>query len=155
MEKAVHIDGNFFESDVFVGVDERDEVLGFIAVQGDELTWLYVHPDHHRKGIASALVEHVRDSLEPDGFVLCAEENVYGFNFYQRVGFRPVAFFPGNERGYPCTCVRMTLPGSVHAEREPRPTEASLAAHGYSEENRGEAIRDERGIWRWSRESAP
>ena len=152
MEKAVDIDGNFFEGDVFVAVGESDEVLGFIAVRGDELTWMYVHPDHHREGVASALVEHVRTSLGPNGFVLCAKENAYGFTFYQKVGFEPVAFFPGNERGYPCTCVRMTFPGSVHAKREPRPTEASLLAHGYTEGNWGGAIHDEKGVWHWVRE---
>ena len=150
MEQAVEIDGGFFESDVFVAVS-ADKVLGFIAVQGDELVWLYIHPNHHRKGVASNLVEHARGSLGPNGFVLCAEENEYGFNFYQKTGFQPVAFFPGNERGYPCTCVRLTFPDSVHAEREPRPTKSSLIAHGYSEADWGRAVRDDKGIWHWER----
>lgn len=150
MKQAVEEDGAFFESDVFVAVSEED-VLGFIAVQGDELTWLYIHPDYHRRGVATQLVNSIRNSLGQHGFVLCAKENEYGFKFYQKVGFRPVAYFPGNERGYPCICVRLTLPGSIHAERKPRPTISSLIAHGYSEENWGKAIRDKDGIWYWVR----
>ena len=152
MERAVVEEDNFFESKKFVATDEQGKIIGFICIQGDELTWLYVDPDYHGQGVGTALVEHVRSGLGKDGFVLCTQENEKGFCFYQKVGFQPVAFFPGSVQGYPCTCVRMTLPGSVHANRPPQPVKESLLAHGYSEDNWGKAERDQRGIWRWVRE---
>ena len=152
MEEAVKTETGFFKSDVFVAVDLEDSIMGFIAVHGDELSWLYIHPDYFGQGVGTKLVEHVRSRLEPNGHVLCLQENRYGFPFYQKMGFQPAAYFPGHVQGHPCTCVRLTLPGSVHADREPRPLKSSLAAHGYSEDNWGKAVRDEEGVWRWVRQ---
>ncbi len=150
----------FFESQVFVAVDSsvqntvpNNHVLGFIAIKNDELTWLHIHPDNHRKGIGTALVNHIREKIGKDGFVLCALENDYGFPFYQKIGFKPAAYFPGNEAGYPCTCVRMTFEGSIHAQREPKPVLASLLAHGYTENDLGEAYQDASGVWHWRKKS--
>lgn len=39
-------------------------VCGFVAHRDDELTWLYVDPDHYRKGIGQALIRHVLKALE-------------------------------------------------------------------------------------------
>ncbi len=152
MVQAVNEDGAFFESDIFVALADGEEVVGFIGVRAEEITWMFVDPDHHRRGIGAKLVAHVRPQLEPNGYVLCAQENAAGFRFYQAVGFEPVAFFPGHERGYACTCVRMTFPGSVHAERAPSPVKRSLVAHGYGEGNWGGPVRDAQGIWYWVRD---
>lgn len=149
MDESVVEDGGFFESNVYVARDGSDEILGFIAVHGDELSWLYVAPAAHRRGVGTRLVEHVREELGPDGFVLCALENRAGFTFYQAVGFQPVAVFPGSTRGHPCICVRMAFPGSRHADRPPRPTGDSLRAHGYAEDSPGTAVRGDDGIWHW------
>jgi GNAT superfamily N-acetyltransferase len=152
MEDAVTDDGEFFESDVYVACSEAGEILGFIGIQGEEVTWLYVDPDVSRCGVGTRLVEHVRSMLGPNGYVLCAQENTIGYSFYQKMGFQPIAFFPGSTRGHPCTCVRMTFPGSIHAERPPQATERSLRAHGYDESNWGQPVRDETGVWHWRRD---
>lgn len=34
------------------------EVVGFVALDGDEVTWLYVDPAHYRRGIGRALLRH-------------------------------------------------------------------------------------------------
>ena len=93
MEKAVVVAGAFFESDIFVATDEHDKIVGFIGVQDDELTWMFVNPNCHRQGVGSRLVGHIRSQLGPNGYVLCAQENKAGFNFYKAVGFEPIAFF--------------------------------------------------------------
>jgi ribosomal protein S18 acetylase RimI-like enzyme len=40
-------------------VAERDgAVVGFVALDDDEVTWLYVDPAHYRRGIGRALLRH-------------------------------------------------------------------------------------------------
>jgi ribosomal protein S18 acetylase RimI-like enzyme len=34
------------------------QVTGFVALDGDEITWLYVDPAHYRRGIGRALLRH-------------------------------------------------------------------------------------------------
>ena len=36
--------------------EQEGQVLGFVGYTEDELTWLYVHPSHQRRGVARALV---------------------------------------------------------------------------------------------------
>ena len=33
-------------------------VTGFVALDGDEITWLYVDPAHYRRGVGRALLRH-------------------------------------------------------------------------------------------------
>jgi putative acetyltransferase len=75
-------------ADTFVyEVDGR--VGGFASLVDDELGGLFVHPDHQRRGIGRALVDHARSlrtTLEVDVFA----ENEDGVRFYLAYGFEPV-----------------------------------------------------------------
>ena len=63
----------------FAGLVVRDEVtvaeadgqvVAFLALSGDEVNHLYVHPDQHRKGLGTALLRHaqqVRDTARAVG----------------------------------------------------------------------------------------
>jgi len=42
MRDAAIEDGEFYESNVYVACDAAGEVVGFIAVHGEELTWMFV-----------------------------------------------------------------------------------------------------------------
>jgi putative acetyltransferase len=64
-------------------------VAGFVALVGEEVGGLFVHPEHHRKGIGRALMDHssgLREVLYLDVF----EENRVGRAFYDRYGFEVV-----------------------------------------------------------------
>lgn len=64
-------------------------VIGFVALVGDEIGALFVHPDHHGEGLGRALVDHARtrrDRLEVEVF----RDNPIGRRFYDRYGFRPI-----------------------------------------------------------------
>ena len=79
----------------FAGVVEREEVtlsedngdpVAFLAVDGDELDHLYVHPEHHRRGHGARLLAHAqarRDHLELWVF----QRNQAAIAFYEAHGF--------------------------------------------------------------------
>ncbi len=64
-------------------------VVGFRSLVGNEVGGLFVDPDHQRRGIGRALLDHARDSrpiLELDVF----EANAVARRFYDTYGFRLV-----------------------------------------------------------------
>ncbi len=72
-------------ADTFVYVKE-DHVVGFIAVIGNEVGAIFVHPVHHGQGIGRALMDHARNlrgNLEVEVF----KANRIGRDFYRRYGF--------------------------------------------------------------------
>ncbi|MEM6821155.1 MAG: hypothetical protein AAF558_04280 [Verrucomicrobiota bacterium] len=95
------------------------------------------------------MLEYVFPLVGPNAFLTTSVENKVGVEFYKNMGFRISAEFPGHCQGYPCTCIRMTLPTSKHADRIPQPVKESLMLAGFSEENWGDAYRDEDRVWRW------
>ncbi|MEM8718112.1 MAG: GNAT family N-acetyltransferase [Cyanobacteria bacterium P01_G01_bin.39] len=44
-----------FEGEVWVACDDQ-VIIGFVAFADDEVTWLYVSPDHYRQGIGKLLL---------------------------------------------------------------------------------------------------
>lgn len=61
-------------------------VAGFVAVSGDLLEHLYVHPDFHNRGVGSALLDQARE-LMPGGFTLWVfQQNAQARRFYERHG---------------------------------------------------------------------
>ncbi len=45
-----------FDDRVWVACDAAGRVVGFVAYADAEVTWLYVHPDHQRRGAGRALL---------------------------------------------------------------------------------------------------
>lgn len=73
-----------------------DDVHGvpaaFMAIQGDFIDQLYVHPDHWRKGLGAQFLAHAR-RLSPDHLWLYTlQVNVNARAFYEKNGFKAVAF---------------------------------------------------------------
>ncbi len=67
--------------------EAEDTVAGFIALIGNEVGAIFVHPKLQGRGIGRALMDHaasLRDSLYLDVF----KENAVGRRFYDRYGFR-------------------------------------------------------------------
>jgi ribosomal protein S18 acetylase RimI-like enzyme len=79
---------------VVAEVDGR--IAGFVAMSnGDLLEHLYVHPDHQRRGIGSALLERAKARM-PGGFRLWVfQANAGARRFYERHGCRVVELTEG------------------------------------------------------------
>jgi putative acetyltransferase len=68
-------------------IESGDTVAGFIALIGDEVGAIFVHPDHQGQSLGRALMDYavsLRNSLFLDVF----KENAVGRRFYDRYGFQ-------------------------------------------------------------------
>jgi ribosomal protein S18 acetylase RimI-like enzyme len=66
---------------------EDDEVVGFVAFSTDELTWLYVHPDHFGRGHGRHLLRHAVKAAGPVFRTEVLEGNKAALGLYLSEGF--------------------------------------------------------------------
>lgn len=62
-------------------------ICGFVAYREGELTWLYVHPEHYRRGIGRALLRHVLEALAGEATVEVLAGNEAALSLYFSEGF--------------------------------------------------------------------
>jgi GNAT superfamily N-acetyltransferase len=67
-------DEGLFDGELWVAVADED-VVGFVAYDDAEVTWLYVHPDAQRRGIGRALLRRALRHAE-DNHVTTVEVTV-------------------------------------------------------------------------------
>lgn len=75
-------------------------VVGFLSLIDNEVGGIFVDPDHQRRGIGRALMDHARESrpfLELDVF----EANTVARRFYDNYGFRQVDRHIHEKTGHP------------------------------------------------------
>jgi GNAT superfamily N-acetyltransferase len=95
------------ESVVLVAtVDDRP--VGFAAVDGDYLGWLYVHPTHYGQGIGRRLLRAALARTSGTPWTIVLAGNKLAISLYESEGFREVARFESENNGYPCTCLRLS-----------------------------------------------
>jgi putative acetyltransferase len=63
-----------------------EEVVGFIALMGNEVGAIFLQPEHHGKGAGHALMDKAR-TLHGDLEVEVFSENTIGRKFYSKYGF--------------------------------------------------------------------
>jgi ribosomal protein S18 acetylase RimI-like enzyme len=100
LEQTAEGEGLF---DGLLWVAETDgRVTGFVALDGDEITWLYVDPAHYRQGIGRALLRHAVAHAGDRAEVTVLDGNPAALALYRGEGFvvRETRTGPlvGNER---------------------------------------------------------
>lgn len=92
-------------------------VVGVLAtVREPGVSWidqLYVLPGHTGQGIGSALLAHALASLEPPVRLYTFQANVRARSFYERHGFRAIAFSDGKANEERCPDVLYELGSPV------------------------------------------
>jgi GNAT superfamily N-acetyltransferase len=81
--------------------ESEGRVVAFASLHGDMLEHLYVHPDFYSRGIGTSLLEKAR-SFSPGRLRLYTfVRNERARRFYERHGFRAIAFGSDNEQNEP------------------------------------------------------
>ena len=85
-------DGEDLTGGVFVAQEgPAGEIAGFVAVDGDEITMLYVDPSWRRCGVGRALLRHAVLRCGPETWVEALAGNAVAIMLYQSEGFRAIA----------------------------------------------------------------
>ena len=79
------------ECDIWVALSEA-RVVGLLAISGDTIEHLYVHPDQQNRGVGTALLKKAA-ALSPDGLTLFTHQrNDNARRFYERRQFVAIRF---------------------------------------------------------------
>ena len=88
-DQAYFRDVILINNDVWV-VEMDGQPVAFMAIAGDFIDQLYVHPDYQRIGLGESLLAHAR-TLSPEHLWLYTLQiNANGRAFYEKNGFRIV-----------------------------------------------------------------
>lgn len=85
------------------------DVVAFAGVRDHYIGWLYVDPAFYGRGIGRSLLRQAMDMAGPEAWTVVLKGNVSALALYQREGFHAVEEFDGDNAGYPCTALRLTL----------------------------------------------
>jgi GNAT superfamily N-acetyltransferase len=76
--------------------EEDGEPVGFVVRRGAWIDHLYLRPDRRRRGIGATLLAHAAFGAPPVLRLHAFERNLAARAFYERHGFRPLAFGDGS-----------------------------------------------------------
>ncbi len=114
---AIELAG-FHASEKFVAEDETTgRMLGFVGIDAGCITWLYVHPKHHRRGVGRALLRHALARVGGDGeaWLITLAGNTSALALYKSEGFIVAKEFDGENAGWPCRCLRLERTGAMRS----------------------------------------
>ncbi|NKB69658.1 MAG: GNAT family N-acetyltransferase [Candidatus Latescibacteria bacterium] len=80
------------------------------------LSWLYVDPAYHRRGIGNQLLAQAIAALGDQAWTLTKKGNTPAITLYQKYGLQIVKSRPADAWGYPHTELRLALPTSHKAD---------------------------------------
>lgn len=98
--------------------DTRGEVVGIVNIQQAseieaQLNNMHVHPDHHRRGIGTLLMEAAVSFMQEVGYSEATlgviQANTPARNFYERHGWEVDELLPNGVEGVPIAICRLHL----------------------------------------------
>lgn len=110
MEEAAEAD-EFFDSETLVAY-EADTLVGFVSWNGAYITWLYVDPGCHRRGIGRRLLGDCLQRIGPEAWTNTLSGNDAAVELFRALGMEVVSTRPSDCEGYRCTSLRLALPAS-------------------------------------------
>lgn len=112
----------FFDSQTLVACAADDGgVVGFVSFAGSYLSWLYVDPAHHRRGVARKLLRAALAQIGPDAWTNARGGNDAAIRLYLGEGFRVVKSMESDCEGHASTCLRLALPTNRMSDPEAKP----------------------------------
>lgn len=103
-----HLIPDYFPA-VSLTVAEADcAPAGFIGTLGGKIEMLFIAPEHHGKGLGTALVDHARD-CEGCTLVDVNEQNPSALEFYRHYGFKVYDRSATDAAGRPFPILHMKL----------------------------------------------
>lgn len=88
-DQAYFRDVILINNDVWV-VEMDGQPVAFMAIAGDFIDQLYVHPDYQRIGLGKSLIAHARILSPEHLWLYTLQINTNGRAFYEKNGFRIV-----------------------------------------------------------------
>lgn len=89
--------------------DDQGRVVGFVALLGNEVGAIFVHPDQQRRGVGRQLMDKAKE-LRGELVVEVFKANSIGRAFYAKCGFETVAEKVHEQTGF--DLLRLRLPSS-------------------------------------------
>ncbi len=102
----------FNESIIWVYEDEH-KIFGFIGLKENVISWLFVHPDFRRKGVARKLITKLTEEHNHALKLNIVKNNHAAMSLYLDLGFKAFEEFVGKMYGQAIPAVRMKLSKSA------------------------------------------
>jgi putative acetyltransferase len=99
--------------DLWVLVDARDRAVGFLGLEGHDISALFLDPDRRGQGGGRLLVAHAQALRGGALTVDVNEQNRAAHGFYEALGFAVVGRSPRDDEGRPFPL--------LHMRRDPPP----------------------------------
>ncbi len=97
LEQTAENEG-LFDDQLWVALLE-DIVVGFIAFEPEEITWLYVDPNRYRKGIGKALIQFAMERCSDKIVIEVLHKNEPAIRLYESLGFKKIKRVEGKLEG--------------------------------------------------------
>jgi ribosomal protein S18 acetylase RimI-like enzyme len=99
-----------FDKSTITVAELNSRLVGFAGSRGSFITWLFVHPEFRKMGVASSLLIQLLASLQRPVILNVASKNTPARTLYAHFGFQVEREFVGTFQGTPCTVARLYLP---------------------------------------------